>query len=175
MVGNFCRWYFCGFLGVESWRDGWSQFIVASFVQWCQYNALVVNIAKTEFVFFEIRNSLVETILLQYQNQQLKRSGYVIFLGIILCENLKWCEHVNYVIRKLSSSHYAIRRVLYHFRMMEFDWVQRLLQAQKRIIRTIFRIGALQTYICWKWNSDWTLSIQGESPQKKLKNLNNTL
>ena len=71
-------------------------------------NKLSLNIEKTKYSLFH-KPSRVDDVLLKLpnlsiNNQEIKRTSYTKFLGVILDENLSWKEHLKYTENKIAKS-----------------------------------------------------------------------
>lgn len=75
---------------------------------WFKANDLNLNINKTQFILFgnKTKNDIMLT---QFQNQPINETEYTKFLGIIVDKKLKWKEHIEVTINKLSKACYALR------------------------------------------------------------------
>lgn len=135
-----------------------------AFVQWCQSNALIVNIEKTNLIFFGKRNPSNISTILRFGNTVIAPKSLK-FLGVHLDSVLKWDEHINALVKKLNRSFYAINQikktlpvrsvldvyyslVYSHLNYNILLWgnstdINRIFVAQKRIVRMIFNISPL--------------------------------
>ena len=68
--------------------------------QWFAANRLSINDAKTQSLFFSLRQLSIE------------QCGSVRYLGIYLDSKLTWEEHVNHLVKRLNTSIYLIRNLL---------------------------------------------------------------
>lgn len=132
---------------------------VREFQLWCEKNKLILNVNKTVFMQFCLRNDS-EIVLLN-------SSQYTKFLGLYIDYNLSWNQHIDYVVNKLNAAYYAVLKLkahasvpvlleLYyalaysHLRYNIIVWgqsvsCQRAFVAQKRIVRLIFNLDYLAT------------------------------
>lgn len=85
------------------------ELLINKFKAWCRANALILNVNKTECIKFELRGSNILTLKNNYD--VLVSTHTTKFLGVIVDSNLRWCEHIAYLSKKLSSSYYAISRL----------------------------------------------------------------
>ena len=88
---------------------------LVKFMDWTLSNRLTVNVVKTEALLFSNKAKLTEnnSILMNDQNLTFNTSSK--FLGVILDVKLDFSEHINLVLRKLSSITgilYGIRKYL---------------------------------------------------------------
>ena len=63
---------------------------------WFIINKLVLNVQKTHFMIFGNKNVNINT--LRINNEVIKRSKSVKFLGVYIDEEMKWKSHVNNVL-----------------------------------------------------------------------------
>ena len=75
---------------------------------WSMANKLSLNVRKTKYSLFH-KPSRVDDLPLQLpklsiNNQEIKRTSYTKFLGVILDENLSWKEHLKYPENKTAKS-----------------------------------------------------------------------
>ena len=66
-----------------------------NFCEWI----LSLNIGKTNYVVFKQKHTAVDVHL------------FVKFLGVYIDEKLEWHEHIKYIINKLNSLTYAMRKI----------------------------------------------------------------
>jgi Reverse transcriptase (RNA-dependent DNA polymerase) len=77
-------------------------------------NGLKLNVDKTEIIQFQnIRNKNIRVQNIECQNDKITVAHHTKFLGIIIDENLRWCEHIDYISKKLSSTIFAIKELKY--------------------------------------------------------------
>ncbi|KAK9887548.1 hypothetical protein WA026_023270 [Henosepilachna vigintioctopunctata] len=137
--------------------------ILGEFKKWCQYNALILNTSKTKCLIFNSSYNVDNGMFIQFESEKLFLCDHVKFLGILLDRDLRWSLHVDSVTKKLSSAFYAINKIknfLSTISVMEVYYAlayshinynimlwgssvdsQRVFISQKRLIRTIFRLG----------------------------------
>ena len=86
---------------------------------WLDSNKLALNIGKTNFVLFHSpQKKLSENIKLKIGNQEIQRTKYVKFLGVLMDEHLSWKHHTVELCRKLSRAS-SILFKLRHFCPLE--------------------------------------------------------
>lgn len=80
------------------------------FSAWLSFNKLSLNIGKTSYVVFRPYQKIIDYSdkSLMFSGQLLNRATSVKFLGIILHENLRWDEHVNFVRSRIASGLFAL-------------------------------------------------------------------
>ena len=72
---------------------------------WFQANRLSINVKKSNFVIFKSaqnRQNLDFSFFID--NNQIDRVEEVVFLGVILDQNLNWKSHIHNVATKISKS-----------------------------------------------------------------------
>ena len=72
---------------------------------WFQANRLSINVKKSNFVIFKSaqnRQNLDFSFFID--NNKIDRVEEVVFLGVILDQNLNWKSHIHNVARKISKS-----------------------------------------------------------------------
>lgn len=85
--------------------------LVENFVSWCHKNKIIVNIKKTQFIHFGLKNNTIGSMTVDCCDGVVKSGECVRFLGIYIDNTLKWFQHIDYVCGKISKSYYAISRV----------------------------------------------------------------
>ena len=128
---------------------------------WFRANKLSLNISKTNYMLFShLHKELINTEI-KLANTTIPKTKCVKFLGLLIDENLKWDEHIQYIKNKISGSFHAINKVKYviprkHLTTFYYSLVypyltygiilwgatyhvhmSKLIIAQKKIIRTI--------------------------------------
>ena len=76
-----------------------------SLSEWCKVNKLSINLKKCNFMIFkprQKRGTLDISVVLN--NHIIAQTKEVVFLGVILDENLSWKPHILNVSRKISKS-----------------------------------------------------------------------
>ena len=72
---------------------------------WCQANRLSINIKKSKFMLFKPRQKKQNLdISITLTSHAIERVKDIVFLGVILDENLTWKPHIAHVSRKISKS-----------------------------------------------------------------------
>lgn len=135
--------------------------ILQSYEEWCHKNILILNIGKTECLFFSKRRIPSNDLALALPNDGFSKS--VKFLGTIIDDSLCWDLQVNQVCTKLKQAYYAMRQlkgilcneallsVYYalaysHLTYNIVAWgcaskINRVFILQKRLIRLLYNIG----------------------------------
>lgn len=78
------------------------------FWQWCQINGMNINIPKTEYMLIK-NNPNVDIHLTVKLNIMLECVECINYLGFKLDQNLKYSEHINYLVKKLNSTIFVLR------------------------------------------------------------------
>ena len=126
---------------------------------WFVINKLVLNVKKTHFMIFGNQKVNIDT--LHINDELIKRSNSIKFLGVYIDEEMKWKSHVNNVLNKISKNIGVINRlkefipknillslyntlVLPHLNYCSIIWgscskylLDRILKLQKRVVRII--------------------------------------
>ena len=82
---------------------------------WCIKNRLTINTDKTEFIVFSNKNKTTDEPELKIGHDPLSITSSYKFLGVSLDNQLKFNEHANSVLSKISKSNgilYKIRKLL---------------------------------------------------------------
>jgi hypothetical protein len=75
-------------------------------------NGLKLNVNKTEIIQFQnIRNKNERLKLILHENDNITLNCKTKFVGLIIDENLRWVDHVDYICKKLSSIIFAINEL----------------------------------------------------------------
>ena len=103
-------------------------------------NYLHINLKKSKYIHFRSNRQNTISNTVYYDIFQLEQVPNIKFLGIIISETLVWNEHIKSVTRKLSKitgSLYKIRRCIPKAMLRN---VYYLFSAQKKCIRSLFRV-----------------------------------
>jgi hypothetical protein len=80
--------------------------------KWFKINLLSININKTHCIQFETKNKPTTNINIVCNNQPITTLSNIKFLGIYINDSMNWSRrHVEYIIPKLSSACYIMRRI----------------------------------------------------------------
>ena len=82
--------------------------------KWLSLNKLSLNIAKTEYILIASRHMINKMDVLptvKINNQHIKRVKCTKVLGVQLDEHLKWTQHIEYIVKKISSGIAVIRKL----------------------------------------------------------------
>jgi len=80
---------------------------------WFQNNLLLLNLDKTLYADFFSNYTVKRMGSIQYNNTNLTNAPLIKFLGLMIDSNLTWNHQVDSVLRRLSSSCYALNYVKY--------------------------------------------------------------
>ena len=75
--------------------------------EWFKSNKLSLNVYKTNYMTIGKRGP---DIAISLDGKLLSKESHVKFLGIIVDQNLNWCEHINHCKRKISSALFSLGR-----------------------------------------------------------------
>ena len=76
--------------------------------QWIKANKLHINYEKTNYILFEPSKRAVATLdlnnipTLLLDGHTIERVNVVKYLGVLINENLSWCEHISHLVNKVS-------------------------------------------------------------------------
>lgn len=135
--------------------------ILQSYQDWCHSNTLILNIDKTQCVYFSQRRSPSEGLIEVIPTENF--SATVKFLGTMIDNGLCWEEQIKYVCKKINYAYFALRQlksifdtksllnVYYalaysHLSYSIVAWgaasnINRVFILQKRLIRLLFDIA----------------------------------
>jgi hypothetical protein len=75
-------------------------------------NGLKLNVEKTEIIQFQnIKNKSEKINTVKYESEIINIAQKTKFLGIIIDQNLRWCEHIDFISKKLASTIFAIKEL----------------------------------------------------------------
>ena len=83
---------------------------LATINDWFKANKLSLNISKTNFMHFPIRNSH-QISSIKFDNFTINSTKTSKFLGIILDQDLNWKPHCEYIKKKLNSNLFSLKRL----------------------------------------------------------------
>ena len=71
---------------------------------WLALNKLSLNLTKTHFILFKsLKKKIGNKLTLKIKDQTISQVEHIIFLGVIIDENLSWKQHINIVANKISK------------------------------------------------------------------------
>ena len=102
---------------------------------WLMANKLTVNIKKTNYVIFKVRQKQLPTVPfnIRINNETIERKSHTKILVVYVDENLNWKEHVGIITKARFYLSMPSLRTLYF--ALVYPYLQYVLQ--KRIIRVI--------------------------------------
>ena len=77
---------------------------------WFQNDLLLLNLDKTLYTDFSTNHTVKQMGSIQYNNTSLTNASLIKFLGLMIDSNLTWNHQVDSVLRRLSSSCYALHQ-----------------------------------------------------------------
>ena len=89
--------------------------------QWLTSNKLSLNVGKTKFMVFRMRNKDVSYPDLQRNGNTIERVTQFNFLGLILHESLSWDKHINHISLEVSKANgilYRLKSIYPHSMML---------------------------------------------------------
>lgn len=135
------------------------------FTNWCYKNSLIVNVEKTVCMQFCSRRKYHTSLHITVNNKTIPTLHSTKFLGVLIDSDMGWKSHIDYVCKKINSGYYALLQLKTMFDIKDilniyyaliychltynviiwgnasnFD-VNRILVAQKKIIRLLFGIA----------------------------------
>ena len=87
-------------------------------VDWIRANKVSLNASKTEIVLFKPRNKkITKQLHFCVTGQKIKQSSQVLYLGVILQDDLNWDAHLTNLEKKLSCSIGLLSTIRHHVPM----------------------------------------------------------
>jgi hypothetical protein len=77
--------------------------------RWFNSNLLLLNLEKTYFLQFLIKNNKAIHLHMSHENRKISNIHSTKFLGLVLDINLSWHSHIDQMIPKLNKASYVIR------------------------------------------------------------------
>ena len=133
------------------------------FKNWCARNRLIVNVAKTVCLNFQLR-APADVFTFDFESTQIVSCEQTKFLGVITDAMLSWNDHMNAVVKSINTACFAIVRLrdaldrsallsVYYALVHSYLnyaiclWgsatnINRVFVSQKRIIRLIFGLNS---------------------------------
>ena len=75
---------------------------------WLQANGLVINLEKTHYMVFHRTRIKTKSSEISIRDNEIPRVFNTKFLGIIIDDQLKWLDHIQYIKNKVSISRYLM-------------------------------------------------------------------
>ena len=71
---------------------------------WLQADGLVINLKKTHYIVFHRARIKTKSSEISIRDNQISRGFSTKYLGLIIDDQLKWLEHIQYIKNKVSKS-----------------------------------------------------------------------
>ena len=84
---------------------------VDSFVNHCDTNHLELNVSKTKEMLIDFRLTSPDPQLVDIKGSSVARVDTYKYLGIVLNNKLSWGDHVDFIVKKLNSHMYCLRKL----------------------------------------------------------------
>ena len=84
---------------------------VDSFVNHCDANYLELNVSKTKEMVIDFRQTRPDPQPVDIKGSALARVDTYKYLGIVLNNKLSWGDHVDFIVKKLNSRMYCLRKL----------------------------------------------------------------
>jgi hypothetical protein len=75
---------------------------------WFKVNKLALNYNKTQYLQFNMKNSMDYALKLNFKGNYVKSSSQTKLLGLIIDDFLLWKAHIDHVMSKLNTACFAI-------------------------------------------------------------------
>ena len=86
--------------------------LLESAADWLALNKLTLNITKTVYITFgNYTDSVPNKLDIKIDNETIRRVENCKYLGVIFDQNLKWNEHINYIIKKTRYLIYIFYKI----------------------------------------------------------------
>ena len=94
-------------------KDDDSAFLsqVDSFVNQCDANYLELNVSKTKEMVIDFRQTRPDPQTVDIKGSAVARVDTYRYLGIVLNNKLSWGDHVDFIVKKLNSRMYCLRKL----------------------------------------------------------------
>jgi hypothetical protein len=77
--------------------------------KWFRANQLSLNISKTNYVHFTTKRNMMVNLKIGFNHNLFINSFYTKFLGVTMDNTLSWNNHIDFLMKKLSTVCYIIR------------------------------------------------------------------
>ena len=84
---------------------------VDSFVNHCDANYLELNVSKTKEMVIDFRQTRPDPQPVDIKGSAVARVDMYKYLGIVLNNKLSWGDHVDFIVKKLNSRMYCLRKL----------------------------------------------------------------
>ena len=82
-----------------------------SFINHCDANYLGLNVSKTKEMVIDFRQTSLDPQPLDIKGSSVARVDTYKYLGIVLNNKLSWGDHVDFIVKKLNSRMYCLRKL----------------------------------------------------------------
>ena len=81
--------------------------------EWMQANKLTLNTKKSKFMVIggHARLSKIDSIVILANNTPLEQVSSFPYLGLVINQNLTWCDHIDHICSKISKRLGLLRRI----------------------------------------------------------------
>ncbi len=83
------------------------------FVNYCDANFLELNVSKTKEMIIEFRNSYSSPDPIVLKGSEVERVVNYKYLGIVIDDKLAWHPHIDFLVKKLNTRMYCLRKLNY--------------------------------------------------------------
>jgi hypothetical protein len=77
--------------------------------KWLRANQLSLNFNKTNYVHFTTKRNMTVNLKIGFNYNFITSSSYTKFLGMTMDNTLSWSNHIDLLVKKLSTACYIIR------------------------------------------------------------------
>ena len=83
--------------------------VFATLNKWFRANQLSLNFSKTNYVHFTTKRNMSVNLKIGFYNDLITNSFYTKFVGMAIDNTLSWNNHIDLLMKKLSTACYIIR------------------------------------------------------------------
>ena len=84
---------------------------VMSFVDWCDFNHLVLNVTKTKEMVIDFRKQIKSLDLIVIKENDVERIETFKYPGIVLDNKLTWKQNTDSIVKKTKPRLYCLRKL----------------------------------------------------------------
>jgi hypothetical protein len=77
--------------------------------KWLRANHLSLNFNKTNYLHFTTKRNMTVNLKIRYNNNFITSSSYTKFLGVTKDNTLSWNNHIDLIVKKLSTACFILR------------------------------------------------------------------
>ena len=81
------------------------------FIEYCDNNYLELNVSKTKEMVIDFRRNKKELDTIVIKNIAVEQVSNYKYLGVVFDNALSWGDHVDYIMKKLNSRMYCLRKL----------------------------------------------------------------